>query len=231
MAVYVLVHGATAGGWQMRRVASLLEAAGHDAFTPTLTGLGERSHLLGPDVDLDTHVLDVVGVLQYEDLRDVILVGKSYSGLVVTGVAEHEPGRIRHLVYLDALVPSDGQSMLDIQGPEVASRIRQIVDERGDGWRLPVDKSADSRLTDHPFKTFTQPAEVRSPRAAAIPRTYIRCTGGPETWHARLTAEAAARARADDWRCWELPTGHHPERDAPEAVAELLLRLAWGIDG
>ena len=226
MAVSVLVHGATAGGWQMRRVASLLEAAGHDVFTPTLTGLGERSHLLSPGIDLDTHILDVLGVLRYEDPRDVILVGKSYSGLVVTGVVEHEPERIRHLVYLDALVPSDGQSMLDIQGPEVAGRMLQIVHERGDGWRLPVDRSADPRLTDHPFKTFTQPVEIRNPRAAAIPRTYIRCAGGPQTWHARLTAEAAARARAEGWQCWELPTGHDPERDAPEAVAALLIRLA-----
>jgi len=226
MAVYVLVHGAFAGGWQLRGVASLLRAAGHDAYTPALTGLGERAHLLGPDVGLDTHMRDILGVLTDEDLRDVILLGKSYAGLVITGVAEQAPDRLRHLVYLDALVPHDGQTMLDILGPEGAGRWRQIAHQRGDGWRLPVDKTADPRLTDHPFKTFTQPVEVKNPVAAAIPRTYIRCTGGPDTPSSRLTAEAAARARAEGWRCWELPTGHDPERDAPEAVVELLLRLA-----
>src|SRR5438094_6338595 len=131
MTTFVLLHGATTGGWQMRAVADRLRAAGHAVFTPTLTGLGERSHLLGPAIDLTTHIQDVVGVLVYEDLHDVILLGKSYSGIVITGVAERAPERLRHLVYLDALVPRDGQSFLDMAGLETAGKIRADVEARG----------------------------------------------------------------------------------------------------
>ena len=112
MATFVLVHGGWAGGWQWREVASLLRAAGHDVFTPTLTGLGERVHLASPDVGLDTHIQDILMVLEYEELRDVILVGYSYSGMVITGVAERAPERLAHLVYLDAYVPRELTSLL-----------------------------------------------------------------------------------------------------------------------
>ena len=116
MATFVLVHGGWAGGWQWREVAGLLRAAGHEVFTPTLTGLGERVHLANPDIGLDTHIQDILMVLEYEELRDVILVGYSYSGMVITGVAELAPERISQLIYLDAFVPQDGQSMLDNAG-------------------------------------------------------------------------------------------------------------------
>src|SRR5689334_15631432 len=117
MANYLLVHGAWHGGWCWRRVVPLLRAAGHEVFTPTLTGLGERVHLLTRDVGLDTHAQDVIGVLEYEDLRDVVLVGHSYGGMVITAVAERAAERLAHLVYLDAFVPRDGQSQMDLLGP------------------------------------------------------------------------------------------------------------------
>ena len=115
----------------------LLRAAGHEIWTPSYTGLGERAHLANPAIDLDTHIEDVVGVLEMEDLNDVVLVGHSYGGMVATGVADRARARIAQLVYLDAFVPRDGQSVLDLQPPEARNRMRDLVQTKGDGWRIP----------------------------------------------------------------------------------------------
>ena len=123
METYVYSPGMTSGGFWMKPVAQRLRKAGHEIYTLTLTGLGERSHLLTRDIDLDTHIQDVLNVLEFEDLDDVILVGKSYSGMVITGVAEAMPERIKHLVYLDAFVPQDGQSLADIVGEAIMSEL------------------------------------------------------------------------------------------------------------
>ena len=163
MATFVLVHGGWAGGWQWREVASLLRAAGHEVFTPTLTGLGERVHLASPDVGLDTHIQDILMVLAYEELRDVILVGYSYSGMVITGVAERAPERLAHLVYLDAYVPRDGESLLDMLGPDAAAFIEQAAQAHGDGWRIPHDPPDAPRRTPHPLKTGQQPVSLTNP--------------------------------------------------------------------
>ncbi len=180
MTTFVLVHGGWAGGWQWREVAALLRAAGHEVFTPTLTGLGERVHLAHPDVGLDSHIQDILMVLEYEELRDVVLVGYSYSGMVITGVAERAPERLAHLVYLDAFVPQDGQSMLEILGPDVAAFIQQMAQAYGDGWRIPHDPPDAPRRTPHPLKTGQQPVSVKNPSAAALPRTFIYCTQDKE---------------------------------------------------
>jgi pimeloyl-ACP methyl ester carboxylesterase len=228
MTTYVLVHGATAGGWQMRGVAQRLRETGAEVFTPTLTGLGERSHLANPEVDLETHIQDVLAVLQYEDLYDVILVGKSYSGIVVTAVVDRAPERIRHLVYLDALVPENGQSFLDIVGPDIAQRMQAAVDAHGAGWRLPVDRTAEPRLADHPFKTMQQPVMLKNPSAMTVPRTYILCTQKPPgITHTRVTTQAAQRAQALGWGYRELAADHDAEQTMPQAVAALLLELAY----
>ena len=116
MTIFVLVHGTTAGGWVWKDIAQPLRDAGHDVYTPTLTGLGERVHLATREVGLDTHITDIVNVLRFEELRDVVLVGHSYAGMVITGVADREPARIRELVYFDALVPEDGESAVDVTG-------------------------------------------------------------------------------------------------------------------
>ena len=226
MATYVLVHGATGGAWQMREVAARLIAAGHMVFTPTLTGLGERAHLLTPAINLQTHVDDIVNLLSCEDLHDLVLLGKSYAGVVITLVAERAANRIRHLVYLDAIVPENGRSIVESFDPEHAARLEAVVLERGDGWRLPADTRAEPRLTDHPFATFTQRVELTNPAAAALPRTYIRCTATTLTLHARETARAAIHAQATGWRYRELATGHDPQLEAPQAVTDLLLELA-----
>jgi pimeloyl-ACP methyl ester carboxylesterase len=237
MATYVLVPGAGHGGWVYRRVAPLLRARGHDVYTPTLTGLGERSHLLGPDVDLDTHVEDIVNVLRFEDLGDVILAGHSYGGMVVTGVAGREPERIGHLVFLDAALPKNGESLLAhspviigeayrhvqvVNGAEVVltsnedtAGLHGVTDPGDLAWVL-------SKQTPHPWKTFSQPLRIDNEAAAGrIPRTNINCT---PTIGVRPDENRHRLFEAD--RVWELDTGHCMMITEPEKTAELLLRLA-----
>ncbi len=232
MATFVLVHGAWHGGWCWKRVIPLLRRAGHDVFAPTLTGLGERAHLLSPTVCLDTHVRDVLGVLAYEDLREVVLVGHSYGGMVITGVAERAAERLAHLVYLDAFVPRDGECLLDLFPKTAREQTLARARAEGDGWRLPplreeqpfgVTDPADiawlrSRLTAHPVPTWTQPVRLTDPKALALPRTFVECTA---TGWFRGFAE---RVRSQPgWRYQDLPTGHDAMITAPRALADLLL--------
>jgi pimeloyl-ACP methyl ester carboxylesterase len=236
MATFLLVHGAWEGSWQWRKLTPLLWSAGHEVFAPTLTGLGERAHLLNPTVDLATHIQDIVAVLEYEELSDTVLVGYSYGGMVATGVAERAPERIAQLVYLDALVPRDGQSVLDLFGSPISSQLEQRAQDLGDGWRLPpdpTDKRDEWRLVDQPFKTFRQRVVVKNPHAAALPRTFIYCTEdardlGPL---AAPIAQAAANARDMDWQYYELPTGHMPMQTMPQALAQVLLKIAGLASG
>ena len=226
MATYVTVHGAWDGAWFWRPVARHLQVAGHEVFTATLTGSGERAHLASPDVGLATHVLDVVNVLRYEDLRDVVLVGHSYGGMVITGVAERAPERLARLVYLDAFVPQDGQALADLFPPEVVAWLEERARTVGDGWRIPHDPPDADRRTDFPLAALRQPLAVRSPEAARLPRAYIACAesrGIPLFAHFE---EAAARAQREGWVYRELPTGHVPMQTMPKDLAELLLALA-----
>jgi pimeloyl-ACP methyl ester carboxylesterase len=223
MSIYVLVHGAFGGGWQFRRVAGRLQAAGHEVYRPTLTGLGERSHLLNPDITLDTHIQDIVNVLAYEDLRDVILVGKSYGGMVITGAAERVPERVRHIVYLDAVVPLNRQSLVKVLGPEVEAHMRKLVSEAGDGWRLPTFNAPDWRIANHPFKTLTQLLAVKNPAAAALPHTYIRYLNESQGPHNRMAERMAQRAKALGWQVLEIPAEHDLEESDPDRLADLLL--------
>ena len=134
MGTFVLVHGAWGGGWAWRpTVGALLREAGHEVFTPTLTGLGERAHLASPDIDLETHINDIVGVIEYENLHDVVLMGHSYGGMAITGVADRVPERLAHLVYVDAFVPEDGQSLADLIGPGTAEGMIARAQAEGDG--------------------------------------------------------------------------------------------------
>lgn len=227
MTTYVLLPGAWSGGWQWRPVARLLREAGYEVHTPTLTGLGERVHLASPAVDLETHVADVLNVLAYEDLRGVVLVGFSYSGMVATAVAERAPARLAHLAYVDAFVPEDGQSLLDMAGPEVAAHFAAIARERGDGWRIPHDPPDAPRRTAHPLKTFQGRVAIGNLEAAALPRTYVYCTDKPEMGGGNAgIAASAARARAGGRRYRELPTRHVAMETMPRELADLLLEIA-----
>lgn len=236
MATFVLVHGAWHGGWCWWKVAPLLRAAGHTVHTPTLTGLGERAHLGTPQTDLDTHIQDVVNLLEYEELNDVILVGHSYAGMVIPGVADRATGRLAHLVHFDGYTPANGQSVMDIIATATqASRV--AAHSHGDSWRIPPPDPAAWGITDEPdlrrlrahlvgqpLGTCVQPLRLVRPAGADLPRTYIYCAGKatPDSFDA-----AAARLRDDPtWRYRELPTGHEAMITMPHELADLLLEIA-----
>jgi len=234
MATYMLIHGGFAGGWIWDAVAPLLEAAGHTVYAPTLTGLGERTELPCAHITLDTHAQDVIDLINCERLSNIILVGHSYSGMVITAVAERTPERIGHLIYLDAFVPEDGHSLVDYLPAAVAEELTRLAAERG-GWApmpfspesLGLTNEADiqrflSRVVDHPIQTALDRVEVRNPAAAEIPRTFIYCTSPALGFF----DEAAARARQCGWRYRELATGHLPQITAPAETARLLLEAA-----
>jgi pimeloyl-ACP methyl ester carboxylesterase len=242
MATYLLVHGGGHGGWCYQRVARLLRSAGHEVYTPTLTGLGERAHLLGPGIDLDLHIQDVVTTLQFEDLRDVILVGHSYGGMVITGVADRASDRVGRLVYLDAANPTNGQSLVDVAGPiiEAVRPSGETVDgvelvllpapEAGMFYGVtdPADLAwmAD-RLTSHPWACFEQPLDLRNEQGLwSIPQFHIVCTSTLATRDPELMKEARHRGRL-----WDIDTGHDLMIIEPDRVAEALLDVALaGVD-
>lgn len=222
-ATFVLVHGAWHGGWCWKKLSPLLRAAGHQVYTPTMSGMGDRARQLAPEIDLDTHINDIVAVLQYEDLREIILVGHSYGGMVISGVAEKAPERLAQMVYLDAFLPEDGKAVTDY------ATLRPVVN---DGWRVPPLGSApafgvtderdiawvQSRLGDQPIKTLTQPIRISGGRALTLPRTFIQCTQTP--WF----VEAGARARLAGFAYREfLTAGHDAMITQPAGLARLLL--------
>lgn len=226
MATYVLVHGAWDGGWAWRSVARELQAAGHEVFTPTLTGQGERVHLASPETDLETHILDVVNVLRYEDLYGVILVGISYGGTVVIGVAERVPERIGHLICMDGLVARDGQPVDDLLGPEVAAGFERRAQADGDGWRVPFGDPNADRRTDFPLRAWQQPFSAGNPDAAGLKRTYVLHTGKPaDSWLTPIMERIATRVRDEGWNYCERPFGHAAYFAKSHEVAELLLEL------
>ena len=239
MATYVLVHGGGHGGWCYQRVARILRAAGHEVYTPTLTGLGERAHLLDHRVDLNRHIEDVVAVLHFEDLRDVILVGHSYGGMVITGIADRAADRVGKLVYLDAANPVNGQSLVDVSGPiiEAVRPMGTVVDGMelvllpgpDAGLLYGVTDPADlawmaDRLTGHPWVCFEQRLELTNEDALwAIPQYHVVCTSTLAT----RDPELMARARAEGC-LWDINTGHDLMLTEPERTADALLQVAAG---
>jgi pimeloyl-ACP methyl ester carboxylesterase len=228
---FVLVHGAWHGGWCWRRVARLLREAGHDVFTPTLTGFGERAHLLGAGIGPETLVQDVVGVLQHEELTDVVLVGHSFGALVALAVAERDPDRVRRIVLLDGLVVEPGEPAFAGLPPGSAAA-RTAAAEASGGLAVPPPGGGafglaepediawvDRRLTPHPLRTYAEPFPLRAPLGAGRPVTYVCCTD--PAYPAVHSAHAIARREGWDFR--ELATGHDAMIDAPVATAELLM--------
>ncbi|HEY9573226.1 MAG TPA: alpha/beta fold hydrolase [Pusillimonas sp.] len=234
---FVLVHGAWHGGWCWSRVAALLRAAGHTVFTPTLTGLGERSHLLNADITLQTFVDDIVNVLTWEDLNDVILVGHSFAGLVITGVADAMPERLRELVYLDAFILESGISTFDTLPVELVVKLRSAAQQQsGTVAALPPPKPkslalfepddiafVERRLTPHPLRSYETALQLRQPVGNGLPCTYLNCAN--PAFAAVDDSRAWARNRAG-WRWEDLDAGHDAIVSAPSLVAQALLRAA-----
>jgi pimeloyl-ACP methyl ester carboxylesterase len=244
MATFVLVHGAWGGGWVWKKVIPLLRAAGHDAYATTATGMGDRVHLAGPTVDLDTHITDVANVLAFEELTEVTLVGWSYGGMIITGVAERMPERLAGLIYLDANVPADGENSYDTElcSEEVRAADRAAADAVGQPDVILVDPYLDwigsmmpdpadrawllPRLVPQPLATYTQPIRLGNPAAAAIPRAFIFCTEGKDDAAENFTVHTATRLRsAPGWRYEELADTHLAPVNAPQATTEVLLSL------
>ena len=230
MTSYVLVHGGWSGAHGFRSVRRELHAAGHEVFTPSLTGIGERVHLASPQVTLSTHVRDVVNHVLYEDLESIVLVGFSYGGFVVTGALEHIAARVRHLVYLDAFVPNDGDTPL-----QLTMGINPMPIEVGENWLVPPPERefddpaeaewATARRTPHPSGCFTEPVRLLQPlEDFPFSRTYIKATLDPPTdLGAAAFLSAAQRAKTSaDWQYFEIETTHMVPHNRPKELAEIL---------
>lgn len=245
MTTYVLVHGAWHGAWCWRKLTPLLEAAGHRVITPTLTGLGERAELLGPEVGLSTHVNDVADAIERADLHDVVLLGHSYGGMVITGAADRVPERIGHLVYLDTFVPRDGESMADVV-PLVRIVFRREARRHGAGWKVdppgepPFGPRGLHGVTEEPdlswvkrsqtpqsLRTFEEPLRLRDPEIVSrFPRTHILCTGrGRFVAVMRRIFGRTLPPGGPGWRLRRLPTGHDCMITMPRELADLLIEI------
>jgi pimeloyl-ACP methyl ester carboxylesterase len=254
MTTYVLVAGAWLGGWSWGPVAGRLRRNGHDVHPATLTGLGDRSHLATPQVDLDTYISDVVNLVEVEDLRDVVLVGHSYGGHVATGVADRIPERISLLAYLDAGPSPDGTAFMDLQQPAAKELIERLANTGGDGWRIPMPAWEElegvmgaslkglgpeqrARMRAHaaaqPLRTWTQPLSLKHPARDELAKLLITCSIPLAQVREMIAAGHPwfADLAGPQWSFRELPTGHWPMFSVPDALAELLHDLSPAAQG
>lgn len=233
MSVYVLVHGAWGGSWCWKRIRGALQARGHEVFTPTLSGVGERSHLLSQKVDLQTHITDVVNLIRWEELSDIVLCGHSYGGCVVTGAADRLADRINALVYVDAFVPESGQSLHDtLPAEQKGSQVKGAL-ETGDGWKVPPipaeifnvninDRAwVQRQRTPQPLATFQQPLQLAGGIERIKNLTYILATG----WDHSPFPQFYEKAKAKGWKTLTMPCGHDIMLDNPDELLEILLAV------
>ena len=246
MATFVIVHGAWGGGWEWSPVADILCRHGHRAFTPTLTGMGERAHLSqGEPVGLGTHIDDIVAVLEFERLREVVLCGASFGGMAATGAADRAADRVRLLVYIDGLVPVPGRPAVDLFPARYADMIRDGIADHGPAWRAPmpaelfdalippgsvpetVRQDYLDRIRAQPAASFTEPIRLTG-ALESVPKAYVRCTA--EQYAQELggdpMAAAAARARDAGWAYRQINTLHDPQLFDAEGIARLMIELA-----
>jgi len=232
MATFVLVHGAWHGAWCWERVAKMLRGKGHSVYAPTLSGVCERSHLLSPAINLDTHIMDVVNEIKWKELSNVVLVGHSYGGMVISGVAEKAEKAIASFVMLDAFHSDSGQSLIDMQPPP-AREAFQAAEAKGDVGMPPRpaaffhvnDKDAawvDKMCTPHPIKCFTQKLTLTGARERIAKRSFIRAATFPSVYFDK----SREKAKADGWRIYDVPCGHDVMLDMPEKLTEILIEVA-----
>ena len=222
--VFVIVHGAWGGSWAFGKVDSLMAEQQCLVYRPSLTGLGERVHLASPEVNLTTHITDVVNAILFENLTDIVLVGHSYGGMVISGVADRIPERIRKLVYLDAMVPNDGESVMSIMDPKGEGMSRMI---QGD-YIVPAWVKADQKPpkdVPHPLKTFTQQISLKNEKTRSIPAAYILTVDPGKKAEEDNFAASAARAKARGYEMHEMSADHNPQWSAVDELVKLLVRL------
>jgi pimeloyl-ACP methyl ester carboxylesterase len=231
MSTYVLVHGAWHGSWCWKRVRQALQARGHQVFTPTLTGLADRSHLLSPQVNLDTHITDIVNLIRWEELSRVVLCGHSYGGCVVTGAADRIPDRIDALVYLDAFVPENGQSLHDLLPAEQREAQVQAAKQQGDGWKVPPISAeafhvnakdrdwVNRQCTMQPLSAFQQPLRLTRGIDRINNITYISA----DRWAPSPFTPFYEKAKAKGWKTLAIQCGHDVMLDMPEELTQALL--------
>jgi pimeloyl-ACP methyl ester carboxylesterase len=234
MSTYVLVHGAWHGSWCWKRVRKALQAQGHEVFTPTLTGVGERSHLITPQVNLETHIQDVVNLIRWEELSNLVLCGHSYGGAVVSGVADRVPDRIGALIYLDAFLLEDGRSVHDEVPPEHRSVQLESARVLGDGWKVPPIPAAgfnvnakdaawmNSQCTMHPLAAFQQPLQLSGKMGVVKDVTFVLATG----YDGSPFMPSYERAKAKGWKTLSLACGHDVMLDMPGELTAILLNAA-----
>jgi len=222
--VLVSVHGAWGGGWQFKKVASILEAKGYQVYRPTLSGLGEHCHTATTNIGLTTHIDDIVNFIVFEDLHDVILLGHSYGGMVITGVADRIPERISRLIYLDAFVPEDGENVVSFGKPD-ASQLDAMTQ---DGFLVPgwVNPALPfPRNVPQPRKTFTEPIVLKNPARATIPTSYILTVDKGRKPEDDTFYQSKERAKTRGWPAIIMEGNHFPMQTQPEATAKLLMDI------
>jgi pimeloyl-ACP methyl ester carboxylesterase len=229
---FLVCHGAWSAGWAWKKMHPLMNKAGHRLVTPTYTGLGERAHLAHPAIDLETHIADMLQVIKYEDLRDFVLIGHSYGGMVATGVADRARDRVKELIYIDAFVPADGQSLLDFLAESEQRRMREGA-KSGDGWRVPPNPTPpdtspedvawlNERRVHTPINCFEAKLSLSAP--LTLPRSYIYATRAAPSDTFGQFAKMAKNDLA--WRYHEIDASHSPNVTAPEALMALLQTIA-----
>jgi pimeloyl-ACP methyl ester carboxylesterase len=217
---FVLVHGSSGGGWDWRTMDEILTADGHTVYRPTLTGLGERVHLSNPDINLSTHTADIVNLILFEDLKDLVIVGHSYGGAVITGVMDRVPERIRHAIFLDALVPGDGMSVQDLRGDDPPwYRV-----EDGMMHFFWLDPEAPlPRDVPQSLKTYTEPVSFDNPAALQLPATFIAFVAPGQTIEQRSNDPSWKQAEERGWAIQTLTSGHNAQRSHPHELAAMLV--------
>ncbi len=231
---FVLVHGAWHGGWCWRQVVPFLRQAGHEVFTPSLTGLGERAHLSRPGTNLDSHIQDILALIDMEELEDILLVGHSYAGMVISGVGDRIPAKIRRLVYLDAFLPENGKAQIDYMAPQRVALVRKEGEETGLVTPLPLGLFGVTKpehvawvsrhVVKHPYQTMSQPFKFTNEAAfSRLPKTFVYCSSPPTGSFDQF----AERLRHDPaWQFFEIKTGHDVMVIDPEGLAKVLLQTA-----
>jgi len=236
MTDFVLVHGTWGGGWQWRAVAERLRARGHRVFAPSLTGLGERQHLVAPETGLDTHVDDIANVIAWEELSDIALVGTSYGGLVIAGVADRMPERIRTLAFLDAALPQEGKCMLDLVPPQRRATVERLAREEGGGHLVPTSLVLDTgiadateraaylaRMSPHPLRSLQAPVRLTGRWLDVPNKAYVLASLKPTHHFVEYYAWASSTS---GWSAHKIASNHFPMTTMPEDTADLLADIA-----